>query len=188
MTEKQHAFRSVGEFRSYLELEGVPVDAYGKDTAKTLEHLFKEVISGSCVLTKENGEIVRKVRSADIIVFYKSKDGLLMLKEDKQVFTDGRVRKRDLPCSISEKLEAGEDPLAAVVRAFDEELGITDEISVVPINVECIQMESPSYSGIKTSYELHYFQAHLPVSVYNPDGYTETQQDKTTFFVWEQVR
>ena len=186
MTEEQEKnFRSIDELKSYLEMAGVPVKDYGQGKAKTLEHLFKETQRGECFLIEEGKDLIRKVKSVSIFIYYQDEGGnILFLKESKQVFKDGRERNRDFEWSVSEKLEPGESKEEAVKRAMSEELGIFDSQPKF-LRTENKKMESPSYPGLVSYYETNFFKVYLSHKQYHPGGYQEEQPDKTTYWVWE---
>lgn len=168
---------------------GVDTSLWGTGQAKTLEHLQKEIESGETILiTGETGELLRRVVVGGADIYYQSPDGKrYRLKEDRQVFKDGRERQRDLGQAVSEKMKPDEDPKDAMIRGIEEELGISGEIALTEIGTDVEQVTSPSYPGLESEYIRHKFQAILADEQYNPEGYVEKQSDKSTFFVWEEV-
>ncbi len=177
---------SIHEFSTHLQGYGIPVGQYGVGKAKSLSHLLNEVCLGECVFSIEAGKIVRKVRSANLMVYYKNPSGATyFLKEVKQVFVGGRTRERDLNWSISEKLGVGENPLSGARRALKEELQISSGQNIQPLRVDTVKLESPSYPGIVTDYTSTFFEVFLADDDFTPGGYQEHQEgDKTTFFEW----
>lgn len=185
--ERGKTFRSLDELSGYLKMAGLPVEQYGQGKAKTLEHLFKEIQGGGCILIEEGKDLIRKVRSANILIYYQDEGGgLFFLKELKQVFKDGRERNRNFEWSVSEKLEPGESREEAALRAMSEELGIFNSNPKF-LRTENQDIESPSYPGLATRYESNFFEIYLSHAQHNPDGYQEKQPDKTTYWVWEQI-
>lgn len=168
---------------------GIDTSLWGTGQAKTLAHLQKEVESGETILiTGETGELLRRVVVGGADIYYQSPDGKkYRLKEDRQVFKDGRARRRDLGQAVSEKMKPDEEPMAAMIRGIKEELGISGEIALSETGTDIQQVTSPSYPGLESEYIRHKFQATLADEQFNPNGYVEEQSDKSTYFVWEEV-
>jgi hypothetical protein len=174
------------ELQRQLAQAGIDLTQWGKGEAKTLEHLQAEVENGETVLAANTeGELLRQVSVADAVVKYISPDGTYFyLKEDRQVFTDGRERKRPSK-GVAEKMKPGEDPRAAIIRGIREELGVEGELEVLEKGIEERLALSASYPGLKTEYIHYLFEVILNDDQFKSDGYTEVQSDKTTYFVWE---
>lgn len=172
-----------------LESAGVDISGWGTGQAKTVEHLLAEIEAGETVLvTGQDGKLVRKVIVSAAEVYYQdSHNGRLRLKEAKQIFNDGRQRIRDSEGSVAEKVKMKENPRQAIVRGIKEELGLTGEINLSAIGVYEHTQESPSYPGLLSQYIVHKFKVGLNPEQFNPDGYTEEQNDMTTYFVWERA-
>lgn len=176
------SFNSIQDLINILKQHNIPIEKWGLGQSKTIEHLFKELQDGECRLEYENKELVRYIDFVGIKVFYKD----MFLIEDHQEFKDGRIRKRNTKFSVAEKMKPGEIPLVSVIRGMQEELGI--EISENQITSENIinheGIYSRSYPGLKAKYNEYPFTCHINNSQFNPDGYTEIQKDKSTFFKW----
>jgi hypothetical protein len=170
-----------------LKSYDIPLDLWGTGEAKTIEHLVKEILEGETVLVEKNGEIIRKVEFVRLDVRHNLKDVELQLVEDRQVFKDGRERRRGLS-GIGEKMKPGEDPIASARRALAEELGINDECDINNLEPNTKSLTSPSYPGLLTEFLIHDMRTNLPDSAYRRDGYVEVQPDKTTYFVWREVK
>ena len=178
------------EVVSVLLDHGIPFENWGKGSAKTLEHLVREVLAGETTLEEgPAGELVRQVAVACVDVYYHDPSGgSWKLREEKQVFKDGRVRRRALAESIAEKLKAGEIPNQDLVtRALEEELGIEGEVPSVAKGAREVTQDSPSYPGLKMKLVQHRFETELSEPQYRPEGYVEHQADKDNYFVWERV-
>ena len=184
--ERKKKFRSIEEFGAYLESEGIETDLFGKDEAKSLEDLFSEVQRGVAILSKESGELLRVMRTVVIFVFYlNSENGeRFFLKEVKQVFKDGRERKRDFKWSVSEKLEIGEEESEGAIRALKEELGVTDKVRLISLGTNDKRMNSDSYPGLTTIYKNNYYKVFLPRESFKQEGYIEKGKILTTYFEW----
>jgi hypothetical protein len=165
---------------------------WGKEDAKTATHLVDEVNNGECTLEIIDGILYRNIEVVSISIYYQKKKTLI-LRETEQIFTDGRPRIRKLPdqCSVAEKMKIGkETPLEATLRAINKEE--LSEIKAIPITesqlrfIRTIQRENPSssYPGIITNKTIHIFECSLLEEQFNPEGYTEVQKDKTTYFRW----
>lgn len=85
-------------------------------------------------------------------------------------------------------MEKGEDPLSASIRAMKEETDLVLPFASGPNltgNKE-IGRESSSFPGLISRYSVSCFEVYLTSEQFNPEGYVEEQEDKTTFFVWEE--
>ncbi|MBU1084930.1 MAG: hypothetical protein ABIJ43_04430 [Candidatus Beckwithbacteria bacterium] len=172
----------------YLSGKGVSVSEWGKNEAKTVRHFFNEIKNGDCVLVDTSEGLRRRVVSANVRVYHQADDDLFYLKEDRQEFKDGRVRKRDwFTWSASEKVKPTESIEEGGERVLREELKIQGDLNIVRKEVKPESTESPSYPGLHTEYQSNFFDAYLTDKQYNPDGYIEEQPDKITYWVWEKV-
>lgn len=180
---------AIQALKQQLAGAGIDVSAWGKGEAKTLEHLLREVESGETTLvTDEHGGLLRKVVVGGADVYHVSFDGKkYRLKEEKQVFKDGRERRRSLGHAVSEKMKPDENPYEAMIRGIREELGIEGELTLIEIGVDEPIPQTPSYPGLQSQYIRHKFEVLLDESQFRPEGYIEEQQDKSTYFVWELV-
>lgn len=171
-----------------LEGAGIDVDEWGKGQAKTLEHLQKEIECGETILVKgEQCELLRKVVVGGADIFYTSPEGKkYRLKEDRQIFKDGRERRRGLNHAVSEKMKDDENPNEAMVRGIKEELGLEGEVTLRELGSDTKTLSSPSYPGLQSQYVTHKFEVILNDSQFKPEGYIEEQKDKSTYFVWEE--
>lgn len=169
---------------------GINTSSWGSDQAKTLVHLQAEIESGETILiTKESGELLRRVVVGSADVYYQSPDGKkFRLKEDRQVFKDGRERRRGMEQAVSEKMRLNENPRDAMIRGIQEELDISGEIALSKIDTDIKRATSPSYPGLESEYIRHKFKAVLTDEQFNQDGYVEKQPDKSTYFIWEEVK
>lgn len=180
---------TINTLRKQLSAGGIDTSSWGTGQAKTLAHLQREIELGETVLTTgKNGELLRKVVGGGADIYYQSPDGKrYRLKEDRQIFKDGRERRRDLGQAVSEKMKPGEDPQTAMIRGVEEELGISGKILLTATGTVEERVSSPSYPGLESQYIRHTFQVTLNDEQFNPEGYVEEQVDKSTYFVWEEV-
>src|SRR5579863_2912178 len=172
-----------------LNKHGVPYEKWGTGSAKALDHLLSEVLGGETILEETgNGELVRKVEVVGVDVRYISTDGAeYQLVEDRQEFADGRVRRRMLASSLTEKMKPGEEPTESAQRAVEEELRVSGKTTMERLGTNRTAQVSPSYPGLKAQFVLHTFRTYLKPEQYQPQGYQEIQPDKTTYFAWKPI-
>jgi hypothetical protein len=164
----------------------IPIQQWGTENAKTTEHLLDELNNEECIIRDEGGYLVRYIEFVGIRMLYKDKDGITwLLKEDRQEFKDGRIRRRDMQASVSEKMKSGENPLVSAVRGIEEELGFKVESSqLIKLTPLYYNGGSQSYPGLKSKYVGHQFTCYLTHEQFVKNGYVEVQKDKSTFFKW----
>jgi len=181
---------TVESLKAQLEGAGINTAEWGTGQAKTLAHLVKEIEGGETVLVEnEAGELLRKVIVGGADIYYVSPEGKkYRLKEEKQIFKDGRERRRDLGQAVSEKMKPGEEPKEAIIRGVQEELGISGEVLLEDVATNEQTITSPSYPGLKSQYINYKFKATLNDAQFKPNGYIEEQTDKSTYFIWEEVK
>lgn len=174
------------DLESFLDSNNVDFKKWGVGESKTLDHLLSEINSGESELQVDAGRIIRKVRGAAINVYYKNKDKVLLkLIEDRQIFNDGRERRRNIDTSIGEKMHPDEVPLETAVRAMNEELDITDVIlSPIGVNKRNLTL-SNSFPGLWTKNTIYLFETFLNDNQFKYEGYIEKQNDKTSYFIWK---
>lgn len=179
------------EYLDYMELlkrYNIPVEKYGTGSYKTVDHLYKEITDGETILVEDGGELIRKVQFVGARIIYKKDNQWFRLFEAKQVFKDGRVRKRDhMPYSAAEKFKAGEDPKEVIIRGMKEELGIDISIDQFVFYNKIENDNSDDYPGIKSTNIGYEFLVILTNDQYNPIGYIERQSDKDVYFEWRKV-
>ena len=172
------------KLEQFLSKNNVDTTQWGKGMAKTIQHLFYELIKGECELYLKDGKFERDVEALSITVFYKTE----RLEEEYQKMKDGRFRRRTLNASIGEKLTKDDVNLnEAVKRALEEELsisGITDDQITPKGETNRHDKSSQDFPGITMNLKLHQFDVHLKYKQYHPYGYVEHQDDKDIYFVW----
>jgi hypothetical protein len=180
---------AVNILKKSLENSGIDTSKWGKGQAKTLADLQKEIEGGETLLVNnESGELLRKITVSDADIYFLSPEGKkYRLKEEKQVFKDGRERRRNLGITVSEKMKPDEDPKNTMIRGIQEELGIRGNIALTKVGMKDEIKTSPSYPGLQTQYVIYKFQALLNVEQFNPNGYIEEQDGLSTYFVWEEM-
>jgi len=171
---------------SLLEKHKIPTGTWGKGKAKTVGHLYREVVDGEAEVKEDaDGALIRVIRVLAIDVYCQAPDGaVLKLVEDRQEFKDGRVRRRTLTSSLAEKLKMRENPAdrTAVQRAIKEELGVCAQRAEMGGQTH-IARESESFPGLQTTTLAVSWTVWIDPSEYRPE-YVEVQSDKSTFFRW----
>lgn len=189
---KRRARMKKSKLVALLRAHKVPIEKWGIGEAKDVSHLLDEINAGETILKEGRwrGEmcLFRNVRVCIVQVYYRNGDQIFRLREDKQVFSDGRIRKREYQGSVSEKMRPRETPLASAQRALREELHIGGNITFIQGSVfEEGAHPSGSFPGIMSVFRFYHFDAFLPIEHYRKDGYVEEQADMQTYFVWEEV-
>jgi hypothetical protein len=172
-----------------LDEYDISYDSWGKGEAKKIENLFDEVKEKECHIKDEGGKLVRYIEFVGVRIFYTDKNGVrYSLKEDRQVFKDGRARKRTMQASVSEKMKSGEDPQRSAIRGVEEELGFRIKSDQLLKQKELsYDGGSQSYPGLNSRYRGHVFNCNLTQHQYKQEGYVERQKDKSTYFIWVKI-
>lgn len=168
----------------------IPVEAFGIGGAKTVQHLLTEVQDGESLMSIDSeGKLFREVSVLWLDVLCMREDGVYALREDRQEFRDGRVKRRNLSSSLGEKLKPGELPQDAVTRALAEEIGFNGEVTeLYSLGHEETTRTPDNYPGLETDYHFHKYLTVIPAQAFCPDGYIEHQSDKTNYYVWERIK
>lgn len=158
-----------GGLALYLKKAGIDPDAYGRDKAKSLDSLLKEVECGETVL--EWNAATSQIRRIVEPVFVQLRWGYQVLVEQEQVMSDGRTRSRNMLLAEKKKPE---DTVVeqTVYRGLAEELleNYQEAIPDVSIHVRFMQeayccvaenLESSSYPGLPCVYITHYCAVQL---------------------------
>jgi hypothetical protein len=177
---------TVEELTNKLKEYSIPVEEWGTGEAKNVEHLLDEIRGEECNVEDRGGYLIRSIEFVGVRIYHKDKDNVTwVLKEDKQEFKDGRVRRRNMPSSVSEKMKFGEDPLISAIRGIKEELGINVEgHQLIKMRDLFYNGGSQSYPGLRTRYKGHQFSCFFNDDQFDMNGYIEVQKDKSTFFKW----
>ena len=69
-----------------------------------------------------------------------------------------------------------------------EELNVQSGSEIDSIRVEEESKVSPSYPGLATEYLRHEMKTNLSAAAFKPEGYIEHQADKSTYFVWRELK
>jgi len=176
-------------FTKYLEFYAIEIHRWGTNNAKTIQHLIKEINEEETILCEnDDGLLIRQINVVSAKIYFETNEGIkYILSEDRQVFTDGRIRTRQNDSSVSEKMKPNENPEYAIKRGIQEELNIQGDIVIIPYEKTTSTNYSDSYPTLLTQYTMHRFIVHLNETQFNINGYFEAQQDKTTYFIWIKV-
>jgi hypothetical protein len=183
--------RIIDKNMSIIDLEAllirykVSLTEWGKGNTKTLRHLLDEIHLEESSLIICNGKIKRLVSAIGVNVFYQNNGITYKLHEDKQVFFDGRTRKRNMKHSVSEKMVPDENPTITTIRGIKEELGVKiNWYELVSTGEESKIRESISYPNLQSEYVIFEYKTRFSEEHFNKDGYIEIQKDKKTYFKW----
>lgn len=171
-----------------LKKYSIDTTIWGQGDSKTRENLLEELKLGESNLVEKEGLLVRVERGVILNVYFDN----LKLIEDRQVFNDGRVRRRNISTSIGEKLKPKETPLVGARRALKEELGIVTSGKLIPRSTiftieDRTLVPSTSFPGLWTKRTLWGTEVTLTSEYYKPEGYVEIQKDKRTHFTWREI-
>lgn len=180
------------ELEDLLSANSIDISQYGQGKAKTLENLLQEIKDGETVLVKEGHVLVREVNVLSIDVFCRYDGKQYRLKEDRQEFTDGREARRRSDYltdgAVSEKILPGEDLIDAVRRALAEELQVSSfQFLKNPSKTGVKERTSPSYPDLLSRYANYSSCVELHRNEFKHEGYVEEQDDKVTYFLWEET-
>lgn len=182
--------------RSFLDDAGFPLAEWGEGPTKTYQELWQELADGESELIcpetfearDEYGEIVRQTNVLGIDIFAEIDDELYRLREDKQVFKDGRgERRRNLITSIAEKIKQDEDHDEAVVRAVAEELGVTNILQAEEGEATELWQTTATYPQLPSKLNIYKYSVTIAPEDFRPEGYMEDQPTKQNFFVWDKA-
>lgn len=175
--------------------------------SKPIGKLLKELQDGdSRLVNTPEGKLIREVEQVGVFVFAGDLDGnFYVLKEDRQEFADGRVRKRGMEgVSFREKLNLTTEGFnAALERGMEEELpeiykhvgksmftSLSNQVLRVdsyrpPVILEESADYKPSFPGLPNRSMEYRYTILIPHSAFKLSGYVTAEKDKKTFFVWE---
>lgn len=181
-------FSDIQELNQWLLNHGVDTAVWGHQGHKTVENLWKELVSGDAMIQERPP--MRLVNVVQVLV----RRGNEILLETIQEMASGHKRYRNLP--PAEKIKFGEDYLSAAARGLNEELGIKleqIEFDVSSHTKRTFVSESPSYPGLLSQYTFHDIEASvigLPEDDFWCDNlaYTEGDPVKRHFWSWASTK
>lgn len=196
------------QFKSKQELIDRLGDLVGEwsNLGKDVDDLWQEYLQREIEFVEINGELVRLLKVANVYVYYTDETGQKwQLVEEKQVFKQKldqhgnplqRVRK-NIRC-VGGKVKVGEEVTSTALAELKEELfDRNPEFEDRPINIDASRLEggqltlgeaidSFSYPGLKSRYDVYEFSIDLQQDEYQP-RYVEEQVKKTSYYVWERL-
>jgi hypothetical protein len=176
------------DFLDYLKKFNVPVELYGTGGFKTVNHLFNEIKEGETVLTEKDGKLIREVNFVGARIIYKKEGSWIHLYEEKQIFKDGRVRRRNLPYSMAEKFKLGEEPKKVLIRGMKEEIDLNITNDQFNYFNKLRFEDNSDYPGITSFHTGYEFLVVLKDNQYVEEGYIERQSDKDVYFKWKSLK
>src|SRR5688572_28804027 len=118
------------ESTQLLSKYNIPFGSWGSGNSKTLDHLLKEINIGEAKLIETENGLLRTVNVIVMDVYFNDGESKLKLFEDRQVYKNGRIAKRQPPNSLLEKIKPDEEPFIGARRTLAEELGITSDLEI----------------------------------------------------------
>ncbi len=176
------------DFLDYLKKFNVPVELYGTGGFKTVNHLFNEIKEGETVLTEKDGKLIREVNFVGARIIYKKEGSWIHLYEEKQIFKDGRVRRRNLLYSMAEKFKLGEEPKKVLIRGMKEEIDLNITNDQFNYFNKLRFEDNSDYPGITSFHTGYEFLVVLKDNQYVEEGYVERQSDKDVYFKWKSLK
>ena len=147
-------FEYINELIIWLNQRNIDTSLWGEGNAKSIIHLWDEIVSGEVVLMDDPP---RRIVNVVQVVIRRERQVLL---EAEQIMENGSRRFRNQP--PSEKFKPGESYLDAAVRCLQEELGVAAEtIHLLPESYypRTELLDSFSYPGLLTEYTFHMVEA-----------------------------
>ncbi len=173
-----------------LAMWAIDIKSWWKAPHKWVKHLVDEINNNEAWLLCFKGDVSRCVYVSTWDVYYRDTNNqLFLLKEEKQVFPNGKVIRRGLDNSISEKSGRDEDDMIWIIRAVKEELWLTSENIKSILNkwIKEDSRESKAYPWLISKYILAKFQILLDWNIDTNKGFQEAGTEKTIHFVWEAI-
>lgn len=180
------SFENAAALADWLRSRGVPIERWTEGGARGVPALFLELQKGECSLQFEPGSawVNRSILGVHLDITHRDAAGLLWrLVEDRRLFADGHLQRRQLQASIGEKMTSGEEPEAAAYRALSEELGIEERLPLRYARLDRKDKISQDYPGLFDHYRTHRYEVELPLEHVRLE-YVEVQPEKTSFWLW----
>jgi hypothetical protein len=168
-----------------LVSNGIDLSTWSHDQGtKTINDLQTEIDSGESRLEVIEGDLLRSVRVVGVRVYVRLGEYLFRVVEDKQIFFTGAVRQRQLT-QLTEKIHPDESPIMAGKRLLQEELGFHYEGDLLTLGQESRRLESASYPGLASCYELFSYEIFLTADDLPKLKFVEVQSHKISLFTLE---
>lgn len=168
-----------------LRAAGIDTASWGEGVTKKLADFYGELSTGESLLTwDQDGAPLRVVNAFGLDVIVDNQGSVLKLVEDRQVFADGKVKRRNLSTSLGEKIPDGESLEVTAGRLLKEEIGVSAFKLSNLMFTEFNERPSASFPGLRSIISLTRATAVISPQGYNPDGYSEVKSDRTSYFIW----
>jgi hypothetical protein len=150
MKDEIISITSLADLNKCLIINNINLSLWGTGNAKSIMHLYEELINGECRLNEK--PFIRVLPIVQVLIF---QNGKLLVETEQELF-DNRIRKRNLP--PSEKMKPEEDWITATIRCIEEELSISQE-RIKFVTETCLpvirQRNSQSYPGLLSQYHIY---------------------------------
>lgn len=178
----------INEIEQMLTDNNIDYSNWWTGSTKSLESLLNEINDWESSLEVVKGILTRVVKVVWAEVKYESSENKkFRLIEEKQVFKNGSERTRDYGWyPLWEKMKMDEEPIGAMRRWIQEELWIMDIIDIEYDEENEDLRKSKGYPDLLSQYIRYYFTINLRDNQFNKDWYIEIQEDKKTYFSWEE--
>lgn len=176
------SFSDIDHLQQWLEISGVDTSTWGRGDAKTIQHLWQEIVDSETVI---QGQPALRIVHAVLVVI---RDGDRILIEVDQQLPDHRHRQRFRP--PTEKIRSGESYAGAALRCLEEELNIESKsFYLVPgkYKRKSIVRESFSYPGLFSKYVFHVLEANvigLPKTAFWTNRINDSGMEPITRHFW----
>lgn len=175
---------SLDSLRARLSAAGIDLSLWGRDGAKRLIDLQRELVAGESRLL--DAPLRRRVEVVEVWIAR----GDRVLIELEQGMADGRRRARRSP--PSEKLHPGEAARDGALRCLREELGVEPgQVTLGAVHPPRLRAAiSVSYPGLSSVYRLHRVEARvdgLPDEPFETDEAGSNPHDPVRVHAWDWV-
>lgn len=184
-----------------LDNHHVPRQSWGAGTARTLDDLFeyhrRERLyfrngtgNGHSNGNGSSARLIIDVHSVVVLVYHQFRRKWLELFEDRQVFKNGDVLRRNNFDGIAETMRRTGSMRCEAKRCLKEELGLGDpskyELSNHCRTEDCKPCPSEKWPGLLAVYHRHIFECTISRELYCSDGYVETKKKdgRQIYFKW----
>jgi hypothetical protein len=175
-------FESPRALRQWLLARQIPVQLWGRGTAKTVDALWHELRLGECALRADP-----VLRLTGVVVVWIQR-GPLCLFELSQAWADGRIRPRNGP--PSDKLRPAESWQEGALRCLWEELALSPSditLEDEPLREILVERDSSSYPGLPSRYHSVHVRARvegLPDGAFRTAEQDPEPSDPVRFHDW----
>ena len=163
-----------------------PFRFWNGQLGESLDGFVSSIRLGETWLEAASDGLIHHVNVAVVTVRHLLNGQWLELREDRQEFPDGTIKRRKFSGSLGEKIRENETPLNAAKRGLFEELSfpkhakyqmVSDEIEVTQRRI------THWYPGLTDKYNRNQFMCDIPQEMYKPE-YVEIYLNKRIYFKW----